>query len=181
MTPPMPAVSALLQAPSAPAARSNRVVIGIGELVVTTDPDAEIVTHALGSCVAVCLWDSVSRVAGMLHFLLPEAQLSPERAAQQPATFADSGMPLLFQAAYRAGAVKSRLRVYLFGGAAITVAPGGLDVGRRNALVAKRLLAQNGVRVDGEALGGSDSRTVSLCAADGRVLVTRGRDVILEL
>jgi chemotaxis protein CheD len=164
-----------------PTTRAERKVIGIGEFTVTTDPDAEIVTHALGSCVAVCLWDSVSRVAGMLHFLLPEARLNPERAARQPATFADSGIPLLFQAAYRTGAVKSRLRVHLLGGAAITGGPGGLDVGRRNGLVAKKLLWQNGVLVTGESLGGTDSRTVSLFAADGRVVVTRGREVVEEL
>ena len=80
------------------------MVIGIGEFAVTTSPDAEIVTHALGSCIAVCLLDPVAHVAGMLHFLLPESQLNPERAARQPATFADTGIPLLFQAAYRAGA-----------------------------------------------------------------------------
>ena len=65
------------------------MVIGIGEFAVTTEPDAEIVTHALGSCVAVCLWDPVTHVAGMLHFLLPESKLNAERAARQPATFAD--------------------------------------------------------------------------------------------
>ena len=59
---------------------SERIVIGIGEFAVTTNAQAEIVTHALGSCVAVCLWDPVSHVAGMLHFLLPEAQLNLERA-----------------------------------------------------------------------------------------------------
>jgi len=162
-------------------ARGERAVIGIGEFAITTSSDAEIVTHALGSCVGVCLWDPVTHVAGMLHFLLPEAKLNPERAAKQPATFADSGIPLLFQAAYRAGAVKSRLRVQLRGGAAITGGPGGLDVGRRNGLVAKKLLWQNGVLVKKESLGGTDSRTVSLCAADGRVLVTRGREVVEEL
>ena len=161
--------------------RSERVVIGIGEFIVTTSPDAEIVTHALGSCVAVCLWDSVSRVAGMLHFLLPEANLNPDRSARQPATFGDTGIPLLFQAAYRAGAVKSRLRVHLLGGAAIAAGPGGLDVGRRNGLIAKQLLWKNGVLVTGEALGGTDSRTVSLYAADGRLVVTRGREVVQEL
>jgi chemotaxis protein CheD len=164
-----------------PATRADRVVIGIGEFAVTTDADAEIVTHALGSCVAVCLWDSATHVAGMLHFLLPEAKLNPERAARQPATFADSGIPLLFQAAYRAGAVKSRLRVHLLGGAAITGGPGGLDVGRRNGLVAKKLLWQNGVLVTGESLGGTDSRTVSLFGADGRVVVTRGREIVEAL
>ena len=85
-------------------------MIGIGEFAITTQPDAEIVTHALGSCVAVCLWDPVTKVAGMLHFLLPESKLNAERAARQPGTFADTGIPLLFQAAYKAGAVKARLR-----------------------------------------------------------------------
>jgi chemotaxis protein CheD len=117
----------------------------------------------------------------MLHFLLPEATLNPERAARQPATFADTGIPLLFQAAYRAGAVKSRLRVQLIGGAAITGGPGGLDVGRRNGLIAKKLLWGNGVLATGEALGGTDSRTVTLYATDGRLVVTRGREIVQEL
>jgi chemotaxis protein CheD len=161
--------------------RGERVVIGIGEFAVTTALDVEIVTHALGSCVAVCLWDPVTHVAGMLHFLLPESRLNAERAARQPGTFADTGIPLLFQAAYKAGAVKSRLRVQLLGGAAITGGPNGLDVGRRNSLIAKKILWQNGVLVKGEALGGTDTRTVSLSASNGRVLVTRGREVIEEL
>jgi chemotaxis protein CheD len=161
--------------------RSERVVIGIGEFAVTTAPDAEIVTHALGSCVAVCLWDPVTHVAGMLHFLLPESKLNTDRAVRQPGTFADTGIPLLFQVAYKNGAVKSRLRVQLLGGAAITGGPNGLDVGRRNALIAKRILWQNGVPVTGEALGGTDTRTVSLSAATGRVLVMRGRQVVEEL
>jgi chemotaxis protein CheD len=161
--------------------RGERTVIGIGEYAVTTQPDAEIVTHALGSCVAVCLWDPVTKVSGMLHFLLPESKLNAERAARQPGTFADTGIPLLFQAAYKAGAVKARLRVNLLGGAAVTSGPSGLDVGRRNALIAKKMLWQNGVLVKGESLGGTDTRTVTLSASTGRVQVTRGREVVEEL
>ncbi len=44
----LPATSALVMP-----GRGERVVIGIGEFAVTTAADAEIVTHALGSCVAV--------------------------------------------------------------------------------------------------------------------------------
>lgn len=159
----------------------ERVVVGIGEYAVTRGPDAELVTHGLGSCVVVCLWDEVSRVAGMLHFLLPEAALDPERAARQPATFADSGIPLLFQEAYRSGAEKSRLRVRLLGGAAINGGPGGIDIGRRNGSAAKKLLWHYGVLVHAEALGGTDARSVSLSAADGRVIVRRRREVVQEL
>jgi chemotaxis protein CheD len=161
---------------------SERIVIGIGELAVTASPDATIVTHALGSCVAVCLWDPDARVGGMLHFLLPEAKLNPERAEKQPGAFADTGIPLLFQTAYKHGADKKRCRVKLLGGASIANAgSGGLDVGKRNAMAAKRLLWQNGVMVHGEALGGSESRTVSMTVADGRLQVSRGREVVQEL
>jgi chemotaxis protein CheD len=161
---------------------SERIVIGIGELAVSDRAEANIVTHALGSCIAVCLWDPQARVGGMLHFLLPEARLNPERAQQQPGAFADTGIPLLFQTAYRHGAEKKRCHVKLLGGASIANAgAGGLDVGKRNAIAAKRLLWQNGVMVSAEALGGSESRTVSLSVADGRLQVSRGRDVVQEL
>jgi chemotaxis protein CheD len=161
---------------------SERIVIGIGELAVSASADSSIVTHALGSCIAVCLWDPKAQVGGMLHFLLPESKLNPERAQKQPGTFADTGIPLLFQTAYRHGADKKRCQVKLLGGAAISQAgSGGLDVGKRNAMAAKRLLWQNGVMVQKEALGGTESRTVSLSVADGRLQVSRGREVVEEL
>ena len=161
---------------------SERIVIGIGEMAVSASANASIVTHALGSCVAVCLWDPTAQVGGMLHFLLPESKLNPERAQKQPGTFADTGIPLLFQTAYRHCADKKRCQVKLLGGAAISSAgSGGLDVGKRNAMAAKRLLWQNGVMVQKEALGGTESRTVSLSVADGRLQVSRGREVIEEL
>ncbi len=94
----------------AAAGRGTRFVVGIGELAVTQSPDDVIVTHALGSCIAVCLWDPAVRVAGLLHFLLPEASLNMERARKQPATFADSGIALLFQTAYTRGVDKKRCR-----------------------------------------------------------------------
>jgi chemotaxis protein CheD len=160
--------------------QDERIVVGIGEYAVSDSPDATLVTHALGSCIAVCVWDHEARVGGLLHFLLPEAKLNPERAKRQPGTFADTGIPLLFQTAYKHGAAKSRCRVKLLGGASMTVG-GTTDVGRRNLLAAKKMLWQNGVMVHGEAVGGHEVRTVTLSVGDGRVLVSCGREVTQEL
>jgi chemotaxis protein CheD len=154
----------------------SRLVVGIGEFVVTADPQASIITHALGSCVAVCLWDAEALVGGMLHYLLPEASLNPERARRQPAAFADTGIPMLFRAAYDIGLNKHRCHVHLIGGAA----GGGTDIGLRNTLIAKRLLRQNGVQVHGEALGGNAARTVTLAIATGHLQVSCGRSVMQE-
>jgi len=157
----------------------QRVVIGIGEAAVA-GPDATIVTHALGSCVAVCLWDPEARVGAMLHFLLPESRVNPDRAKKQPGTFADTGIPLLIQEAMQRGLNKKRCRAHLFGGAAVG-AQGGLDVGKRNALAARRLLWQHGIFIHAEALGGTDPRTVNFSVADGHYQVSCGRELVQEL
>lgn len=160
-----------------------RVVIGIGEFAVSADTSAVLVTHALGSCVAVCLWDPAARVAGMLHFLLPDSRVNPTRAQQQPATFADLGIPLLFQSAYELGATKARCLVKLVGGADVTKAQGQnlLDVGKRNQVAAKNLLWRNGVLIKAEQLGGSEPRNVSLAVADGRLRITSANQLVGEI
>jgi chemotaxis protein CheD len=157
----------------------QRLVIGIGEHAIGGD-DALIVTHALGSCVAVCLWDPEVRVGAMLHFLLPESRVNPERARKQPGTFADTGIPLLIEQAMRRGLNKKRCRAHLFGGAAVG-AQGGLDVGKRNSLAARRLLWQHGIFISSETLGGSEPRTVNFSVADGHFQVTCGREKVQEL
>ena len=160
-----------------------RLVVGIGELAVSQSPDDMIITHALGSCIAVCVWDPQVRVAGLLHFLLPEAKLNMDRAKRQPATFADSGIALLFQTAYTRGVDKKRCIVRLVGGAEVAGLQGvaALNVGKRNLLAARQILWQNGVMVSGESTGGTIPRTVNLRASDGAVEVRSGRDMVAML
>jgi chemotaxis protein CheD len=132
----------------------------------------------------VCLWDPEASVAGLIHFLLPESKINPQRALEQPAAFADTGIPLVFQAAYRLGAAKSRLRVRLIGGAEIAgdaAGAGTFNIGRRNLLAAKNMLWRNGVLIEKEEVGGRTVRTVHMAVADGRVQVSTGRDVVVTL
>jgi chemotaxis protein CheD len=160
----------------------RRRIVGIGELVVSDIADETIVTHALGSCVAVCLFDPVVRVAAMLHFMLPDSRINSERARQQPAAFADTGIPLLFQTAYLYGLEKRRTIVKLVGGAEITPSvDAAFRTGQRNALAAKQVLWRNGVLVNAEDTGGNTARTVHLGVQDGRVRVVIGRNEVKEI
>lgn len=187
LTHPMEAPAARPRLPGSPPVSLDsqgraRIVIGIGEFAVSQDPGAVLVTHALGSCVAVCLWDPAVRVGGLLHFLLPDSRVNPVRAQQQPATFADLGVPMLFQAAYKLGAIKARCVVKLVGGADISGhGVGSLDVGKRNQLAAKNLLWRNGVLTKGERLGGSEPRNVSLSVGEGILRITSGTQLVAEI
>jgi chemotaxis protein CheD len=160
----------------------RRLVVGIGEFAIANRPDQVIVTHALGSCIAVCLFDPVAGVAAMLHFLLPEASINTERARHQPAAFADTGIPLLFRTAYQYGLDKKRTIVKIAGGAEVgDVSSASLRIGRRNALAAKHLMWRSGVLITSQDVGGHVARTVHLSARDGRVQIFNGREQIKEL
>lgn len=159
--------------------------VGIGEFVVSNNSNDVLTTIALGSCVAVCLWEPKARVAGMLHFMLPEARLNSERARLQPAAFADTGIALLFRSAYELGAQKQRCLIRLVGGAEIGSRPEGsesiFDVGRRNVLAARGVLWRNGIMVNGELVGGTAARTITMSTADGRVMIKTDGHLVAEL
>jgi chemotaxis protein CheD len=162
---------------------ARRFVVGIGEFAVSNDRQSQIVTHALGSCVAICLWDPVAGVAGLMHVLLPDSLINPDRARRQPAAFADTGIPLLLRTAYEYGIDKTRCVVRLVGGADVMGIATGIEgsIGRCNVLAIRNLLSQNGVLVQRSAVGGVRARTVTMSVGDGRVQISTAGEAIVVL
>jgi chemotaxis protein CheD len=155
----------------------NLITVGIGGLEVSEDRSAVIVTHGLGSCIAIVVYDPLHRAGGMLHYQLPTAQLSPERARQSPGTFADTGIPLLFERLYALGAQKRGLVVKAAGGGNFHGDNGTFDIGRRNHTAMRKIFWKAQVAVAAEDVGGSRSRTVRLFLDTGQVTVQSGSEV----
>ncbi len=152
-------------------------VVDIADLAVCNDQKVTLITYSLGSCIGVSIWDPVAHVGGMLHYMLPESALSPEKAKSNPAMFCDTGIPKLFRAAYELGAVKSRLIVKVAGGSQLLDDNGTFNIGKRNYLSLRKIFWKNGVLIEAEDVGGSVSRTVRLEVATGRVTVkTRNQE-----
>ena len=147
------------------------VVIDIADLAVSADPAAYLVTYSLGSCIGLTVWDPAVRVGGMLHYMLPDSQLSPEKARRSPGMFCDTGVPMLFRTAYELGAAKHRLIVKVAGGSQLLDEAGIFNIGKRNYLALRKLLWKNGVLISAESVGGSLSRTLKLDVATGEVSV----------
>jgi chemotaxis protein CheD len=149
----------------------KNIVVGISDFRVARDPGNVLLTHALGSCIALTVYDPVTRVAGLLHFMLPDSRTNQDRARQQPATFADTGITLLFHAAYDLGAQKKRCIVRMTGGANVMGDGVTFEIGKKNHLAAKSILWKNGVMVKSEWVGGNTVRNVSLDVNTGRMRV----------
>ena len=145
------------------------LIVGIGDCKVSRDPSDVLVTHALGSCIAIVAYDPVAKVAGLLHYMLPESSLDADKAQKRPSMFADTGIPLLFKSACELGAMKSRMIVMAAGGAQMLDPNGTFNIGQRNHLAMRKILWKAGVIVHKEEIGGTSSRTLRIDVASGRV------------
>ena len=147
------------------------IVVGISDFQCTNKPEDVLVTYALGSCIAVAIYDPVVKVGGLLHFMLPESLLDQKKAVENPAMFADTGIPLLFKACYRLGAEKKRLKVKVVGGASILNDANYFRIGQKNITATRKIFWKNNVLIDAEDTGLNCNRTVRLYIADGKCSV----------
>lgn len=144
-------------------------VIGVGDGGVSRDADAMLITYALGSCVALMLHDPVARIAGMVHYMLPESPESQQGSNARPYKFADTAIPLLLQATVAQGADRRRLVVFAAGGAQVMNDNSMFNVGKRNCLALRKALWKFGLVAHAEDIGGTVVRTVRMEVATGRV------------
>jgi len=153
-----------------------KIVVGIADMKVSNKPGDVLITYSLGSCIGLVIWDPLVRVAGMLHFMLPDPGPEKSKAEQRPFMFANSGVPALFKAAYALGAEKSRLFVKVVGGAQVMDDAGVFNIGKRNYEILTRIFAKNNIRIAKEDIGGNVNRTVSIEVDNGKtVLKVSGR------
>lgn len=160
---------------------SGSLVVGIGDCAVSADQGAAILTYALGSCIAVAAYDPVARVAGLLHFLLPEAQLDSARGRDNPYMYADTGIPALFEGLRKAGAQRQRLVVRAAGGAQVMDDKGVFNIGKRNHVSMRKALWKIGVLVQAEEVGGNVSRTLRLEVGTGKLWLKEGAGAYREV
>lgn len=139
--------------------RSTTVVQG--EFAISRHPD-EVLSTVLGSCVAVCLHDPFVRVGGMNHFLLP----SRSGTASTDIRFGAHAMELLINGLLKCGAWRDRLQAKVFGGSAMSATLS--DIGQANITFARQFLADDGIPIVSESLGGRAARRVKYWPASGR-------------
>lgn len=160
------------------------LAVGIGQCIVTRDPSVTLVSYGLGSCVGIAAWDNHSRVAGLIHILLPEPPESNTNPIS-PARFALTGVPYLLHELDALGATRSHLRLVATGGAqmlgALSTAGQLKGIGDRNAAIVIETLREHGLSLVAHEFGGTTGRTISLSVATGTVNVRASGGTAHEL
>jgi chemotaxis protein CheD len=152
-------------------------VVGIGEWKATSQADAQIITHALGSCLGITAYDFVARVGGMVHVMLPQPGVgAAEDAISHPGKYVGPGLEALLGECLRLGAKKEHLVLTAAGGAAIqsVEAEDYFQIGKRNIAQLRKVLWASGLLLKAQDVGGSIPRTLVLDMSTGEVTVKSG-------
>ncbi len=157
------------------------LIVGISDLKVSNNPGDILVTFALGSCIAVAIYDPLVKVGGLLHYMLPDSTLDLKKAQDQPGMFADTGVPLLFKSCYRLGAEKKRMVVKVAGGASILDDTNFFRIGQKNITALRKIFWKNNVMIEAEDTGANYNRTVRLELSTGKFLVKSSMGMMKEL
>lgn len=143
-------------------------LIGIAQLAVAKAPE-RLCCLGLGSCVAVFIYDPVTKVGGVLHALLPKAP----KTRPDDTRYADAGIRILHEEMLSQGASERRLWAKLVGGAQmfrdLDLKMG--NIGKDNVRQARRTLRSLGIRVVGEDVEGHSGRSAYYSLEDGSVRI----------
>lgn len=148
-----------------------KLIVGVSDMKVSSDPEAVLITYSLGSCIGVAVYDAVAKVGGLLHFMLPDSNLDRDKASRKPFMFADTGIPSLFKSAYQLGAKKQRMRVIVTGGSQVLDHQGFFNIGKRNDMAVRKIFHKNNVIMDYRDVGGNVNRTVKVMVNNGDISV----------
>lgn len=147
------------------------VGVGLGEVIVSKNPEVILVAFGLGSCVGIGVYDPSKRVAGLLHAVLPE----PLNGHDQESTkYVGNGIKKLIEMMIDEGASRDRLVIRMAGGANMLTSPGlskTFDIGTRNIASATGTLESMRLNVVGKNVGGNTGRTLRVYVADGKMTI----------
>lgn len=135
----------------------------------------EVITTVLGSCVSACIHDPEVGVGGMNHFMLPEPGGNGGRwgdtLAGRSARYGSDAMEQLVNAVLKAGGMRQRLQVKIFGGGCVLARM--TDIGKRNIQFVHRYLEAEGLQLTAEDVGGVRPRQIRFYPQTGRTQVRR--------
>lgn len=147
----------------------EKLIVGIADMKMAQG-SGMLITYALGSCVGICLYDPLVKVASLTHILLP---LNMEAGRKNTFKYADTGIREVIARMESAGAHRTRMVAKIAGGAKMfEIGPGNIgNIGQRNADSVRLNLQRERVRLVAEYVGGNMARTLLFDASTGQACI----------
>lgn len=139
--------------------------VRIGSVEISNNPT--VFDTVLGSCISACLYDPVSKVGGMNHFMLPT---SADLHNPVSTRYGVNAMELLINKLMKNGAKRDRLVAKIFGGAhVLNIRESSRGVPQLNMDFIKQFLTTEHIRIISQDIGGYQPRRILFTNHDGNV------------
>jgi chemotaxis protein CheD len=149
--------------------KPNEITVNTGNIRVSNDSSI-LITSALGSCVAITLYDKVQKLGGMLHYILPE-----NPGGKKKEKYADTGIKLLLEKMLELNVNKKDLVAKMVGGAVMFeefMDDIENSIGKRNIKKGKEILKNLGIKLTSQDVGGNYGRSVKFKLSNGNIYIT---------
>lgn len=124
-----------------------------GFIYVSTKPT--MISTVVGSCIAVCVFDRKQKIGGMNHFQFPVIRSAKHATAR----YGNVALSTLINLMINEGSKFEHLEAQILGGA-YNPEVSNENIGRQNIKVAKKILAEKGIRLTSEDVGGEKGRKI---------------------
>lgn len=163
-----------------PEAAGAGVIVGVADMAIGREAQGRLVTYALGSCIGLSAYDPVTKVGGLLHFMLPQPGENANPAELKINMYATTGIPTMFRRLQEMGCLRSRMVLCAAGGAEVINDSGVFAIGKRNRTMLRKIFWKDGTTLAAEETGGNVARTMTLDLRTGEVRIkTRDGEKVL--
>lgn len=146
------------------------LIVGVGDHAISKRQGDVIKTYALASCVGLTFYCPRTRVAAMLHVVLPDHQVNSNLS--NPSYFVSTGVPMLFNRLEKEyGCKREDLIIHLYGGADSVRPSDVFRIGKKNLHTVTNILTDMNIKHAFSDVGGTLSRTIEIDVASGAVKV----------
>lgn len=134
----------------------------------------EMIVTVLGSCISVCLHETILKIGGMNHFMLPELKAKNKTKTENKlsvnvtescvyqnsnaARYGNAAMELLINEIIKLGGDRKNIIAKVFGGGSVTRST--IDIGKKNIEFIYEYLALESIPVVNQDVGGNFARKV---------------------
>ena len=155
----------------------NRISVNMGHLHVNSNPNTVYDTF-VGSCVALCLYDTKKKIGGLAHVMLPSCNVKKIDIGKQ-GKYADIAIDCMLSRMRLKGSEHENIIAKLAGGSQMFAHESGqilLNIGNNNIDKIQQLLEQHKIKIKATDLGGNYGRKINFHLSDGKVIVETSKN-----
>jgi chemotaxis protein CheD len=132
-----------------------------------------IIRTVIGSCVAVCMWDTSLFIGGMCSIIRAKTPKGEKYSSKD----AGPAIKHLTELLEKEGCKRENLSAQIFGGSGKDFVSGSTKCGIERAKEARRHITKNKIAIASEDVGGSVGRKILFDTHSGHVMVAKVHDL----